>query len=168
MSMKNIASRESSSFLSIVRDEQVQPNAVDIKIDKMFEIKHRNTFYIDEEEKLHRGSTEVEPDEDGVFNLEANTCYEFLAEGEISVGPDEAGWVITRSTLNRNGIFLTSGLYDSGYHGVMAGVIHNDSGPAMIKKGTRVGQFLLYDAEALSSYDGDYGKGKADDVLYKK
>ena len=41
MSMKNIASRESSSFLSIVRDEQVQPNAVDIKIDKMFEIKHQ-------------------------------------------------------------------------------------------------------------------------------
>ena len=119
--VKNIASNKSSSFLSIVRDGQVQPNAVDIKIDKMFAIKHRNTFYIDEEEKLHRGSTEIEPDEDGVFKLEANTSYEFLAEGEISVGPDEAGWVITRSTLNRNGIFLTSGLYDSGYHGVMAG-----------------------------------------------
>ena len=167
MSMKNIASNKSSSFLSMVGDEQVQPNAVDIKIDKLFEIKHENEFVIDEENKQHRGSVEIFPDEDGYFHIDALTSYEFLAEGEVSVGPDEAGWVITRSTLNRNGIFLTSGLYDSGYHGVMAGVLHNNSGSARIAKGTRVGQFLLYDAEALSSYDGDYGKGKADDLLYK-
>lgn len=168
MSMKNIASTKSSSFLSMVSDSQVQPNAVDIKIDKLFQINHGNEFVIDEEKKQHRGSVEIPPDAKGYYYIEANTSYEFLAEGEISVGPDEAGWVITRSTLNRNGIFLTSGLYDSGYHGVMAGVIHNNSGPAWIAKGTRVGQFLLYDAEALSSYEGDYGKGKADDVLYKK
>lgn len=168
MSMKNIASKKSSSFLTIVQDSQVQPNAVDIKIDKLFEIKHHELFVIDEEHKQHRGSTEVQPDASGYFDIKANTSYEFLAEGEVSVGPDEAGWVITRSTLNRNGLFLTSGLYDSGYHGVMAGVIHNNSGDARIAKGTRVGQFLLYDAEALSSYDGDYGKGKADDVLYNK
>ena len=44
MSMKNIASNKSSSFLSMVGDEQVQPNAVDIKIDKLFEVKHENEF----------------------------------------------------------------------------------------------------------------------------
>lgn len=166
MSMKNIASRNSESSLSVVTESQIQPNAVDIKIDKLFGINHLAKFVIDEESKTHRGSTEIEPDDDGYFLLDGFTSYEFLAEGTVTVGPNEAGWVITRSTLNRNGLFLTSGLYDSGYSGVMAGVIHNNSGIAKIKKGTRVGQFLLYDAEALSSYDGDYGTGKMDDTLY--
>ena len=87
-------------------------------------------------------------------------------ENIISVGEGEAGWVITRSTLNRNGLFLTSGLYDSGYNGVMAGVLHCN-GPARIMKGTRIGQYLSFDAESLSSYDGDYGIGKQHDDKYK-
>jgi len=87
-------------------------------------------------------------------------------EGIVSIGEDEAGWVITRSTLNRNGLFITSGLYDSGYEGVMAGALHVNGGPAKIKKGTRVGQFLMFKAESLSSYDGDYGVGKDHDQKY--
>ena len=85
---------------------------------------------------------------------------------EIEVGPEEAGFVITRSTLNRNGLFLTSGLYDTGYKGVMAGVLHVNVGLARIKPGTRIGQYLSWKAEALSSYDGDYGVGKAHDEKY--
>jgi deoxycytidine triphosphate deaminase len=87
-------------------------------------------------------------------------------ENIINVGPGEAGWVITRSTLNRNGCFITSGLYDSGYHGVMAGVLHVTIDTARIKKGTRIGQYLSFDAEALTMYDGDYGIGKTHDVKY--
>ena len=166
MTMKNIASNNSRSSLSIVQESQVQPNAVDIKIDKLFAIKHDELFHINEDMKQHRGSEEIQPDEFGNFEIEPGTSYEFLAEGTVSVGEGEAGFVITRSTLNRNGLFLTSGLYDSGYQGVMAGVIHNNSGKAIIQKGTRVGQMLIWEAEALHNYDGDYGTGKMDDTLY--
>jgi deoxycytidine triphosphate deaminase len=88
-------------------------------------------------------------------------------ENVIEVGEGEAGWVITRSTLNRNGVFLTSGLYDSGYHGVMAGVMHVTCGPMKIKPGTRIGQYLSFDSEALSKYDGSYGIGKEHDKKYE-
>ena len=71
----------------------------------------------------------------------------------------------TQSTLNRNGLFITSGLYDSGYHGVMAGALHVKAF-ARIKKGTRVGQFLLFKSQSLKKYDGDYGIGKAHDQKY--
>lgn len=166
MSMKNIASSNTRSALSNVSKEQVQPNAVDIKIDKLFAINYGVEFRIDEESKQHRGSIELQPNEDGYFQLFPNTSYEFLAEGTVSIGEGEAGYIITRSTLNRNGVFLTSGLYDTGYNGVMAGVIHNTGGMSFIKKGTRVGQMLVWEAEALSSYDGDYGTGKMDEKLY--
>ena len=87
-------------------------------------------------------------------------------EGEITIGPNEAGFVITRSTLNRNGIFITSGLYDSGYSGVMAGALHVNVGNAAIKQGTRVGQFLLFEAESLNQYAGSYGSGSTHDAKY--
>ena len=44
----------------------------------------------------------------------------------------------------------------------MAGALHVNVGPAKIYKGTRVGQFLLFKAESLTQYDGDYGTGRYD------
>jgi len=158
--MIHLASASSTSQLSKFEDSQVQPNAIDLKVDKIFEIDKKD-FAINEEQKVHRGSVEMMPDEKGDWILTPG-CYEIIMEGEVEIGDDEAGWVITRSTLNRNGLFITSGLYDSGYNGVMAGALHVEVGNARIRKGTRVGQFLLFKAESLSQYDGDYGKGKGD------
>lgn len=168
MTMIHLHSNKSKSTLDKWKPEQIQPNAMDLKLGKVFAIKHENSFEISEDGKTHRGSIEIEPDEQGWYSLGPGS-YEVIMEGEITIGPEEAGWVITRSTLNRNGIFLTSGLYDSGYKGVMAGVIHitgNQLTKTRIKKGTRIGQFLLFKAEAVKTYDGDYGTGKYDDGAY--
>ncbi len=163
--MKHILSKTNDCELTGVQHGDSQPNAVDLRVKKIFEINKKSPFIISEEDKTHRGSTEVQPDEEGWFNLERGT-YEIVMENVVSVGEGYAGFVITRSTLNRNGLFITSGLYDSGYHGVMAGCLHVRVGPAKIKKGTRVGQFLLFEAETLSMYDGSYGIGKQHDNKY--
>ena len=166
--MIHISALDTQSSLTNVKDEDIQPNAVDLRVDKIFRINIWKDFIIGEEDgkevKQHRGSLEMDPDEKGYWYLSPGT-YEIVMENIIEVGPDEAGWVITRSTLNRNGLFITSGLYDSGYHGVMAGALHVTS-PAKIKKGTRVGQFLLFTSQSLKKYDGDYGIGKAHDQKY--
>lgn len=163
--MKHIMSKSSRSTLSNVLSEDVQPNAVDLRLGQVFKIQE-GLFEISNEHKKHRGTEyELKADHEGYFYLEPGH-YEVVMENIIHVGENEAGWVITRSTLNRNGLFLTSGLYDSGYHGVMAGVLHVTIGSARIKKGTRVGQYLSFEAEALSSYDGDYGLGKEHDNKY--
>lgn len=162
--MKHIASKTSTSKLTNIQDEDIQPNAVDLRLDKVYKILP-NIFEISNDHKKHRGSEELFPDEDGYFTLLPGS-YEIVMENIIHVGQGEAGWVITRSTLNRNGCFITSGLYDSGYHGIMAGVLHVTVDTARIKKGTRVGQYLSFDAESLSMYDGDYGVGKEHDKKY--
>lgn len=163
--MKHILGPNSRSTLSSVREGDSQPNAVDLRLDKVFKIK-QEVFEISNEEKKHRGTDyEITPDRNGYFYLPPGH-YEVVMENIINVGEGEAGWVITRSTLNRNGCFLTSGLYDTGYHGVMAGVLHVTLGPARIKKGTRIGQYLSFNAESLSSYDGDYGINKQHDKKY--
>jgi deoxycytidine triphosphate deaminase len=162
--MKHILGPSSKSKLTNVQDGDSQPNAVDLRLGKVFYIREE-LFLIDENTKKHRGTLEIQPDEEGYFNLKVGS-YEVVMENIIHVGEGEAGWVITRSTLNRNGVFLTSGLYDSGYHGVMAGVMHVTIGPMKIKQGTRIGQYLSFDAESLSSYEGSYGIGKEHDKKY--
>lgn len=162
--MKHVMSKNSNTRLSNVQNLDIQPNAVDLRLDKLFFIKPE-LFLIDEDQKKHRGTLEIEPDQNGYFQLDVGH-YEVVMENIINVGKDEAGWVITRSTLNRNGVFLTSGLYDTGYHGVMAGVMHVSVAPMKIKRGTRIGQYLSFNAESLSSYDGSYGIGKEHDKKY--
>jgi len=162
--MLHIESENSKSKLTNVNPSDVQPNAVDLRVAKIYSI-NNDVFIIDEEHKKHRGSIELLPDSDGYWTLMPGT-YEIVMENIIEVGEDEAGWVITRSTLNRNGCHITSGLYDSGYHGVMAGALHINKGPMRIKPGTRVGQFLLFKSETLKMYSGDYGIGKEHDKKY--
>lgn len=172
--MIHILSDNTKSNLTAVQPGDSQPNAVDLRLGKVFKIAPE-TFVISEEHKIHRGSREVQPTDDDWYDLPSGS-YEIVMENIISVGPDEAGWVITRSTLNRNGVFLTSGLYDSGYGidvktgecvgGVMAGVMHVMCGPIRIKRGTRVGQFILVKAEMAHLYDGSYGNHKEHDKKY--
>ena len=166
VSMVHLASNNSLSYLNRFTQEQIQPNALDLRVESLREIDD-TPFLIDEEKKEHRGSHPVST-KDGYWQLEAGKRYEVIFEGVIDIKEGEAGWVITRSTLNRNGLFLTSGLYDSGYTGVMAGCLHVTCGPARIKKGTRLGQFLLFKAESVGSYDGDYGTGSTHDEKYKE
>ena len=154
----------SKTTLTNVQSEDIQPNAIDLRVGKIFKI-NSNEFIIDEEQKIHRGSAEINVQEDGYFHLEPGS-YEVIMENVIDVADNEAGFVITRSTLNRNGVFITSGLYDSGYNGIMAGVMHVNCGIMKIKPGTRIGQYLCFNSEALHSYDGDYGLNKEHDKKY--
>lgn len=170
--MKHINGVTSKSTITAVQEGDNQPNALDLRLDKMFAINQHETFEVSNEHKKHRGAIELQPDEEGYFNLVPGS-YEVVMENIIHVGEGEAGWVITRSTLNRNGLFITSGLYDSKYSGVMAGVLHVTVGPARIKRGTRIGQYLSFDAEMLHAYNGSYGfdstgKPKPDEEKYHK
>tara|TARA_R100001480_G_scaffold30475_1_gene41484 strand:- start:683 stop:1174 length:492 start_codon:yes stop_codon:yes gene_type:complete len=162
--MKHIQSPNSRSTLTNVEQTDIQPNAVDLRVDKIFKVSTKE-FVISENGKEHRGSEEIEPDMDGWFYLEEGH-YEVVMQNMVNVGHNEAGFVITRSTLNRNGLFLTSGLYDTGYVGVMAGMLHVTIGPARIKQGTRIGQYLNFEAESIKVYDGSYGEGKEHDKKY--
>lgn len=156
----NIAGNEAKS--SITPQPQgnfIQPNAVDIDIQKVYKISN-TLFTLDANNtKTHRLRDEMAPSSDGFWFL-APGVYEFVSGFEIEIDKSECGWIITRSTLVRNGCFATSGLYDSGYHGVVGGVLHVSGGPVKIQRGSRIAQFILTQAETLNMYNGSYGRGK--------
>jgi deoxycytidine triphosphate deaminase len=173
--MKHILGPYSRSTLTNVQEGDCQPNAVDLRIDKVFKILP-TIFEISDDHKKLRETQEILPDTEDYFNLEVGD-YEVVMKNQISVGENEAGWIIIRSSLNRSNIFISSGLYDSGYGidaktgavtgGVMAGCLHVGTGPARIKKGTRIAQYLSFDSESLHMYDGSYGNHKTHDKKYQ-
>lgn len=160
----HIATNGATSSLSEIDEDSIQPNAIDLRLDRVFTMD--GPFQLDEDNKKHRNKTEMILF-DNEYYLLAPGAYEITFKGIVTMGHDEAGYVITRSTLNRNGVFITSGLYDSGYEGSMAACLHVSGGPFIVKPGTRLGQFILWKSQAVSSYDGDYGVGKQMDAYLR-
>ena len=163
--MRHLDNPETLSTLSEYLFGDVQPNAIDVRMDRVYSISD-HAFILDEDKKVHREITELTTDVNGYYVLDIGV-YSVTMAGRISIDENEAGWIITRSTLNRNGCHLTTGLYDSGYEGPMVATLHVTCGPAKIKKNARVGQFLIFDAESVGKYDGDYAKNKVHSKRYE-
>jgi hypothetical protein len=68
--------------VTCVQSNDIQPNAIDVRLDKVLTIDATKTFSISEGEKQHRGGMEVIPDAGGWFTL-APGCYEAIMENEV-------------------------------------------------------------------------------------
>ena len=145
----------------------VSPNAIDFTLDHLFSINENNMFVFSEEGKQMRGGEKQIPIEarDGsggtFWAMNARTVYDGMSDMHVTVPNGVACTLIVRSTLNRNGIFITSGVYDQGFDGSLGFAIHNRSGIAKIAPGTRVGQIIFHKSDDSGiSYEGGYNTEK--------
>lgn len=145
-----------SKFFFEQDDDSLQPNAFDFKISRVFRFKTDLFELREDDSKTHRQQEEIFPDENGFWFLTSGD-YNVLTDTECKISEGEAGYVIQRSSLNRNGIFLTSGLYDSGFNNTLGCVMHVN-GVFKVQRGSRIGQFILTEAETLKLYNGSYNR----------
>lgn len=162
--LKHINSPQTNSQITHLVDKDIQPNAVDVRVGRVFRI-HGGTFTLSEDVKGHLEKEEIQP-VDGYYNLVPGR-YDIVMQNEVEVSENECGWIVPRSTVTRNGFFIVSGLYDSGYKGVVGGCLHAWM-PMKLQQGVRIAQFVTANAEMLNKYDGDYGNGKEHDKLYEE
>jgi deoxycytidine triphosphate deaminase len=146
-------------------DKNIQPNAIDFTLDKLFSIDHENCFIISEDEKHMRGGEEIEADYDVEdfrhwWPIDIRTSYDAMSSMYVKLPEGVAAMLIVRSTFNRNGLFITSGLYDSGYEGHIGFALHNLSGPTRIATGTRIGQIMFIPSDSAKMYDGGWNHGE--------
>ena len=144
---------------------QVQPNAIDFTLDHLYTIADK-PFVISEGGKSMRGGEPVEaypglvrPGVEGAehWNLHASRVYDGMSDMYVELPEGVAAMLIIRSTFNRNGLFLTSGLYDSGYKGHLGFALHNRAtAPALIAPGTRVGQVIFVSSDSAGMYAGGW------------
>lgn len=135
---------------------QIQPNAIDFTLDRLFTIDHSQPFHISNDEKMMRGGKEVLPDSNHNWTLTPDTVYDGMSSMYVNIPEGVAALLVIRSTLNRNGLFITSGLYDSMFTGHIGFALHNRSGPAIIERETRVGQIIFVESTSVGGYAGGY------------
>lgn len=148
-----------------VLEENIQPNAIDISINKLFEISD-NSFIFSSIKKEHRDRFEIflQPAEIRsnnsfqtvpVWKLNKGV-YDFVSSTYVEIPKGLVGWLETRSTLNRNGMIVHTGLYDSGFKGYISGAIYNFLGTAYIEESICVAQFILAESAGKDLYSGGY------------
>jgi deoxycytidine triphosphate deaminase len=131
---------------------EVQQNGIDLTLESLAEI--TGGISLINEKEIFKNK-EVLLDEDNCYTLEANKAYAVEFQQEVSVPGSLCASVVQRSTLNRMGTFIISGLYDSGFKNRIGAVLRA-SAPIKIQKGSRVAQIIFQDASAASLYDGSY------------
>lgn len=153
------------TVVSPVDEDMIQMHALDIRIGKVYRI--AGGFFVPEKGKTSQSKKEemfplveptVPPRE--IFNLMPGV-YAFDAVQSVEMAEGEAGWLVPRSSLTRNGVDVRSALYDAGYKGGVNGIIvvHNPHG-CSIERNARVAQFVIVKAETAKLYDGQYQGGK--------
>ena len=75
----------------------------------------------------------------------------------VSVPPGAFALMFSRSTFNRQGVLITSTVFEPGWRGIPTVSVYNLSGTDFsIRKDTRVAQIIFFKANAASSYNGQY------------
>jgi deoxycytidine triphosphate deaminase len=75
---------------------------------------------------------------------------------------DNFGLVFIRSSLSRNGIFISSGVYDSGFKGIGGVTIYNFSDKTLnLLKGCRIAQMIVFKADSFKLYAGHYNESES-------
>lgn len=173
----------SNSKITNLTEECIQPNAVDLVINVLYErVRHGNKASILRNKTIHSDfrpcpmsaafiNTPItrhplSPDASDPFDLgvseqgwilQPRSFYQFDTIHDVEIGEGEMGWLIARSSLVRNGLLVSSGVYDSGFRGRVGGVIQNPSDQEVfIERGARVAQLVLTKAESIKKYDGQY------------
>jgi deoxycytidine triphosphate deaminase len=142
----------------------IQPNAIDFDCVRIGSLNTSEPAFLSENSKVMRGqlplpTTNSEYGE--VWHLKNGECYDFTSNFYVELPRGVAIELIIRSTLNRNGVFLTSGIFDSGFTGHIAGMLRVEGGDFLLAPNTRIGQAKFIQCEDSGVlYSGDYNHSK--------
>jgi dUTP pyrophosphatase len=162
-------------IISPVTEEQIQPNGIDLELDKIFSLitlsKALRPGERDVEEKqlglfLSKDDVEgsfsnpVQPYDDKHFLLHKFIPYRVETKQYVELPEGVCAKIIGRSTLNRNGVIVLSSLYDSGYKNYAGFTIYPFLN-VVLEVGVRVAQMIFFESETAHLYDGQYQDKKS-------
>lgn len=133
----------------------IQPNALDFTVDLVWEIVQSSPGRLTEDDKKMKSLVKVEP-EDGIFNLRHGRVYDCMSTMYVKVPVGTAAFLTIRSTLNRLGVRMNSGIYDSAFSGNLGYTLTPHAGDVQIGVGTRVGQIAFNVSAGTGEYAGGY------------
>lgn len=138
-------------------EEQIQPNGVDLRVDKLYTVQGAIQVPYKGKVKHDLQVQEILPKENWYqLKPSAGTLYYIDFLEQINVPAKWCATLITRSSLVRSGVDVMSGLWDSGYTGTLGACLRLQA-PIDIEWGARICQVLFHEAKFNGVlYDGRY------------
>jgi deoxycytidine triphosphate deaminase len=148
-----------------IPEDHIQPNGIDFTIDKLYSLATKDSWFeLGITSKSHVRWEPVQPTnhhfEEGLIPawfLKAQSSYDVQSNLRVTLPADGvSALLIGRSTLNRNGLFLTSGWYDSNFDGQIGAQLRTAGVGARLAQGARIGQIIFFESDAAKAYSGQY------------
>jgi dUTP pyrophosphatase len=140
----------------IDQDLQLQPNGIDIRIDRVASLSSRGQLGVDAREPAER--SELATDGDGWWDL-ATGAYVIGYLERVNLPNDVMAFARPRSSLLRSGVAIHTAVWDAGYSGRGEGLLHvmNPAG-YRLQRGARVIQlvFIRLGSPVSVGYGGRY------------
>ena len=141
-------------WITGVGKDCVQPNSIDTRLKRLYVVEDGLVLGI-KNRKLPKWR-EVEVDRNGYFAIEAGVCYQFECLERVEVPENVIMRLYMRSTLNRSGVFVGAGLWDTGFKSFVGASFYPFCS-ALIEKGARIAQVVFIEASSAGFYRGQYG-----------
>lgn len=169
----------SKDHVTNLDDKCIQPNAVDLRLESLEEFVdlseagrammswstpfHQFVTISEDGPKQFADRRPASRTLDGKdrWVVSPKSSYDLVTQHSVKIPEGMVGWCHIRSTLSRNGIILSGGLYDAGYNGVIGFTIHNLTDNVIhLDPGVRVAQFIMGASETAHLYDGYYNQNE--------
>jgi len=139
------------------RDDQIQPNGVDLTLDAVFEQVEPGRI---ERAGKTVGDREAVASTDDVYSLGPGG-YVVRYGDRIEIPEGHVGFLYPRSSLLRNSCMLDTAVWDAGYEGRGEGLLEVYH-PIELERGARIAQLVLAEAAHADTYEGSYQRENVD------
>lgn len=141
-------------------DTQLQPNGIDLTVDKIFKLNEAGKVDFSNSEREIPSGEQIEPvkenedDKYGWWGLEKGV-YKVKTNEKVNLPNNMVGLLFTRSSLLRVGCYTHHALVDSGFKGVFEFVlvVGNEQG-VHIKENGRICQIVFKEVGETEEYSG--------------
>lgn len=138
----------------------INPNAIDFTLDRLFLVKP-DPSKVATITETYRSFHEVYEIDGHTWTINPGSLYDGTSSMHVTLPEGVCAMLINRSTFNRCGVHLNSGLYDSGYDGAIGFTLYSrSSGHVATEAGTRVGQIMFIQSDSAGLYNGMYNGGQ--------
>ncbi len=147
-----------SSYINY--DIQTQQAGFDFTVEKIYSWTGKGSLDFDNTNRVLPKISEIKST-DGWYDLKkGNYMVEF--KEKLDIPYNIAGYIISRTSLNRSGAAIIAGLIDPGYQGYITTILEvlNKNG-INIKKGARIAQSIYFSTDSAdldNIYNGFYKK----------
>lgn len=155
------------------RNKCVQPNAIDFTLDRLYMHPPVSFATITETTREFPQLTEYDPTDahsklGPTWLLLPDRMYDGASDFHVALPSGVAARLVVRSSFNRAGTTLTSGLYDSGFNGDIGFMLFNKVSRVVVGVHTRVGQIIFEEAGTTKLYAGHYNTASGQEWFNKQ